>query len=80
VKYEFFINVVGPTGFEPMTYGYLHPAPELSHPPKGQHTRAVFLEPVVLAWLDYDPTCQTEAIHDKDNNKNIRFKNQKSRK
>jgi hypothetical protein len=54
-----------------MTYGYLHPAPELSHPPKGQHTRAVFLEPVVLACLDYDPTYQTEAINGNYNNKNI---------
>ncbi len=49
--------LVGPTGFEPMTYGYLHPAPELYHSPlRESYYPKLFLEPVVLACLDYDPT------------------------
>lgn|GEM_PF-6827300 len=67
--------MVGPTGFEPMTFtqddtksifaGFSKTAPEIRHPHTGVSKPEIcFLEPAVLTCLDYDPTlniptCQT---------------------
>jgi hypothetical protein len=58
--------LVGPTGFEPMTFaqddamfvfaGFFKTAPEIRHPFRSANPLVRFLEPAVLTRLDYDPT------------------------
>jgi len=65
-------RVVGPAGFEPTTsaqeqrlaepYGFLDDRSRTSSSPKRvSKSLNLLLEPVVMAWLDYDPTYQAHT-------------------
>ena len=59
-------KLVGSAGFEPTTFtqddaksvfaGFSKTAPEIRHPFRSANPLSCFLEPAVLAWLDYGPT------------------------